>query len=220
MEGEQIFNEEKMVGTKNPFFEGPKLSSPEEVKKQERKDPNLILEQMAGGEQKEEGDTNSIIEVPTQENNETIPDYLRRLQWTGNYLFHGSPFGAIAELEPRLAADLSGDPWKNDRAVFAVPDAALAVQRALLPDLRKIEGPRVIITGKNPQAPAEPYMEISRNVAVALGSGSLYVLPKTGFEVHPKGGQWKSKEPVKPIMELPVGPDDYERLGGKIVVRE
>lgn len=208
MEGEQIFNNEKLVETKNLLLEGAKA---DDEKERVGKDSHEVLAQIASEKQKE---------VPGREENETIPDYLRRLQETGNFLFHGSPFGAITELEPRLATDLSGDPWKNDQAVFAVPDAALAVQRALLPDLRKIEGARVIITGKNPQNPTEPYMEISSNVAAALGQGSLYVLPKTGFDAHPKGGQWKSKDPVKPIIELPVGPDDYKGLGGKVVIRE
>ncbi len=158
------------------------------------------------------------VEEATIEANETYAQYLERLEKTGRYLFHGSPAKNILKLEPRAATDVSGDPWRNDTAVFATPTAALAVQRAILPDRSTIQGEWKVSSGTNPQNPAEPLLVVSSNIL--LGDGTVYVLDKRGFTSNETGSQWKSNEPVRPLTEITVDPEVYEQLGGKTKIIE
>lgn len=161
----------------------------------------------------------NLPSLPDRIENEPLVDYLRRIEESGEFLFHGSPVRTIEELEPRPASDTAGDPWKNDTAVFAVPRAALAIQRAILPIKDRVEGGWNITTGTSPQKHGQPYMEVSPNVGKLIGPGMLYVLPKIGFEEHPSGGQWKSKQTVKPLIKLLVTPEDYTSYEGVLIIQ-
>lgn len=144
---------------------------------------------------------------------ETISQYLSRLEETGRYLFHGSPHD-IDIIEPRKATDISGDPWRNDTAVYANSNAALSIQRAILPPRDQIEGKWTVSSGTDPENSTIPLLVISDNIH--LQSGVVYVLDRQGFERSATGSQWKSKNSVKPLIKISVDSTIYAELGGKI----
>ncbi|MDO8551501.1 MAG: hypothetical protein Q7S03_02370 [bacterium] len=114
-----------------------------------------------------------FVLFPEKVENEKASDYIKRLEGTGEYIFHGSPSGNIKELETRLAKEVSADPWGNDEAVYAVP-GVIAVGRAILPPRGNIIGKWSIASSSDPLENGGPKVWISPNVQ--LGEGSVYVL--------------------------------------------
>lgn len=155
-------------------------------------------------------------DLPTREENESTANYLLRLQEAGKWIFHGSPFKDIQELEPKQAQDVSGDPESNEVAIYATSYVGVATQRAILPPRGEIKGEWEIVGGTNPEKPTEPLLEITENIS--LGKGVIYVLSREEFE-QIGGGQWKCNSPASPLSEIPVDKTVYDQLGGKLVVK-
>lgn len=146
---------------------------------------------------------------------ESVPDYLMRLDRAGTYLFHGSPYEGIKVLEPRKADDASGGDWGNDVAVYAVR-AIIATGRAILPKRETLIGTWSISSDRDPLIPGGPKVRITPNIIPT--EGSVYVLEKNGFIPNQKSTEWKSREPVSVLAEIRVTPADYVSMGGGIVV--
>lgn len=162
------------------------------------------------------GEENKFKVFPERLVEESAGDYLLRLESTGRFLFHGSPYSGIGELEPRKAIDSKGGEWGNDEAVYAVP-AVIAVGRAILPKRDEIVGEWRISSSRDPNKPGGPEVVVSDNVNV--GEGSVYVLNKTGFEENDGLHEWKIRAKVSTLAEVKVTPEDFTRMGGKIIVR-
>lgn len=148
---------------------------------------------------------------------EPTSDYLQRLDASGRYLFHGSPYGGLKILEPRKADDASGGEWGNDTAVYAVK-TIIAAGRAIMPKRETLVGTWSISSDRDPLVPGGPKVRITSNIVPM--SGSVYVLDKNGFVPNQKSTEWKSKESVRVLAEIIVTPDDYVLMGGEILVIE
>lgn len=156
--------------------------------------------------------------VPAREEDESAADYLRRLDSLGTFLFHGSPYGGIDVLELNWAVDeASSGSWTNDRAVYAVP-AVIAVGRAILPARDAVEGYWNFSLSRDPQHPGGPLLSVSVNLE--LGTGSVYVLEKAGFDGNPALHEWKSRVPVPVLAEVRVTPVDFREMGGRVAARD
>ena len=71
--------------------------------------------------------------MPSRETGESTAKYLKRLEDSGNWLFHGSGIESeIGELEPREAYCATGAPERNQCAVFVTDKVAHAMQMAIL----------------------------------------------------------------------------------------
>lgn len=152
-----------------------------------------------------------------RQNGESVVDYLKRLDESGRYLFHGSPYGGLKILEPRKADDASGGEWGNDTAVYAVR-AIIAAGRAIMPKRETLVGTWSISSDRDPLVPGGPKVRITSNIVPMRGS--VYALDKNGFISNPKSTEWKSKEPVSVLAEIIVTPEDYVSMGGGIVISE
>lgn len=141
---------------------------------------------------------------------EAAAEYLRRLEASGQYLFHGSP-DEIAVLEPRdPVTDATDDPENKRTAVYAYSSAALGVQRAIV-DRRNVEGDWDIAGGTDPDDPSAPLLVTTSNLP--LGNGYVHVLPRGSFR-HTGGYQWVSESRVAPVATVKVDPETYAKLGG------
>lgn len=148
-------------------------------------------------------------EVERREGEGTV-EYLRRLESTGRYLFHGSP-SEIEALEPRdPVTDATDNPENKRRAVYAYSSPALSIQRAIV-DRSKAEGEWDIVGGTDPEKPDVPLLMTTANLP--LGTGYVHVLPRGAFR-HAGGYQWVSESPVAPVDTVEVGPETYQELGG------
>jgi hypothetical protein len=116
-------------------------------------------------------------------------------------------------LEPRRATDDAGGAWCNDVAVYAVP-AVIAAGRAILPRRDRISAQWEISASRDPNQSAGPLLTVSPNVE--LGRGSVYVVDKKDFQENAARHEWKCADPVRVLAEIPVAPDDYIALGGRI----
>ena len=152
------------------------------------------------------------------------------LQWLAGqgYLLHGSKKDDIAEFEPRSPHDLGPDEFSKRRGVFAASDGLWAMMFALR------DKERVKLTQSLAQqlrlegggwSPMKYFLSFGpRDKAISDGravmtAGFVYVLPSEGFEqappfVWPELGevleaQWVNPNAVKPLMCLPIAPDDF-----------
>ncbi|KKW28819.1 MAG: hypothetical protein UY72_C0061G0014 [Candidatus Uhrbacteria bacterium GW2011_GWD2_52_7] len=140
---------------------------------------------------------------------ESTARYLRRLEESGKYLFHGSE-QHILELEPRNPETDATDEAENKLlAVYAYDAAALAVQRAIAH--RSGVEDWEIIGGTDPKHPETPLLITSQNIPI--GSGYLHVLSRDHFR-HTVGYQWVSESAVRPLNVIDVDPSVYAELGG------
>lgn len=148
--------------------------------------------------------------IERREGESTI-DYLRRLEKSEQYLFHGSS-DRIEELEPRDPITDATDEQENKRtAVYAYSSPELAIQRAILPKRSDIEGDWDVVGGTNPLQPEQPLLQTTPNLL--LGSGWVHVLLRKNFE-HTHGYQWVSEMPVRPRAFVGVTPETYRDMGG------
>ncbi len=165
----------------------------------------------------EENGVEMIKEAYKRKEGENAVEYLKRLENSGEFVFHGSPNRDIAVMEPRPATDTSGDSFKNDTAVFADARSAYAILRALIPSRDKVSGDWTLSTGMRKGIPE---IQASEDIARMFGTerGMVYVMPKKDFEESKDLVQWKSKNPEKPFYKVEVGIEDYKSVGGKIEV--
>ncbi len=130
---------------------------------------------------------------------------LHELERSGEYVFHGSPDGAIAELEPRQGTMTVDDVEQEDGlppGIATTPFADLAIIRALT---HKLYGHTSF--GQNPDG--TPFMEASQTVLDTIKgqTAHVYVFPKSAFK--PAHGddqemEWRSEAPQKPIQVVAV----------------
>jgi hypothetical protein len=140
-------------------------------------------------------------------------------------LLHGSGNPDIDEFEPRQSNDTME--FGNRRAVYAASDALWAMYFAIVD---KNGGVTSLVNAcfrvvHEDGTRSEPYYFFSIN-GDALAQkpwrdGTIYVLPRTGFEQAPSETyqelkidveQWASPAEVKPLARLAVRPDDFPFL--------
>ena len=151
------------------------------------------------------------------------------LHWLAarGWLLHGSPVGGLSELKPLAATHLSPDDFSNLPGVYATSDG-------LWPLMYALRGPGM--ANKSDMAlqlrlPDGSWSETRYFLSLAaresgvtdarslLAPGFVYVLAREGFEQspaheHPGLGyvqetHWASLEPVRPLLIVPVTPDDF-----------
>lgn len=143
-----------------------------------------------------------------RQENETTAQYLKRLKDMG-FLFHGSSNPDIEELEPRKTVDPHVD-RNSDTAVFASDNPTWSAIFGVFGGKGKswatdVRGNEVIAK-----------IPVSDKAEVEGGTGIVYVLPKTTFIENDGAGQYKSHEPVKPILKVPVNYTDFQQMGGQV----
>ena len=149
-------------------------------------------------------------------------DWLTRQGW----LLHGSNRADLTHFEPRTPKDLSPDEFSKRTAVFADSSGVWAMMYALR-DRARVNGMLSMALQVEEQgewSPMRYFLSFSPVKSVADGrsllrAGSVYVLPGHGFErmpayQHPGLGyvleaHWVNPQPVRPIMRVPVSPDDF-----------
>jgi hypothetical protein len=157
-------------------------------------------------------------------------EYLKQLEQTGEYVFHGSPNGEIEELEPRQSTHvpdfskptefiLDGKP-----SIAATPNHQFAIFRAL------INGKNVPIDHTsgfgfqtNENGDLVPNFRVSAKEVlehVKDKKGHVYVLPKSQFKPYDRDGieserpsmEWRSESTVKPVEKVEVAYDDLPSI--------
>ena len=163
----------------------------------------------------EDGDADAIADAP-------LPrvEFLRWLADRRSLLFHGSGRDDLTVLEPiRLSRDATE--FGDQQAVFATNDPVWAIYFAVL----RRHAPFGTRNGSAGIAGAGVYprwyhFSIRRPLdrATRFGPGSLYVVPRAPFIAEPplRGvydtAQWVSAEPVRPLVRIPVAPEDFPFL--------
>ena len=161
-----------------------------------------------------------------------LPAHLPRwffLQWVAaqGYLLHGSKVGDIDQFVPRTPTDIGPDEFSKRTGVFAASDGLWAMMYALrdkgLVRRTMNMAQQVMVGGQwSPMqyflsfGPRDPAMQEGRAL---MTPGFVYVLPRTGFEQAPVlnwpgvglclEAHWVCPHPVRPLMVLPVIPEDY-----------
>jgi len=136
-----------------------------------------------------------------------LHELLTHLVMERGLLLHGSNDAALEVLEPRPARDYDTELL----AVVACDDGIWPIFYAVVPRNR-IEAvftacmhlgrpPRVrrfymFAIGGNPTSPS------------SWTRGVVYVVPRRGFR-REWGHEWVSAEPVRPVLRVPVGPEDF-----------
>lgn len=162
----------------------------------------------------QEGEVEAGQPVPNVERREgeTTEDYLRRLEESGEYLFHGSS-QKIDELEPRdPVADASDNPDNKRVAVYAFSSPALATQFAIIQSKHDVKEDWNIIGGTDSENSDRPLLRTTPNLK--LGKGYVHVLPRQQFTLT-EGYQWICEKPIRPIEAVEVDPEIYGKLGGE-----
>ena len=151
------------------------------------------------------------------------------LQWLArqSWLLHGSQHGNLNELRSAEKAYHQPDEFSNTRGVYAASDGLWAMMYALrgpqaqsqsdmglrlrLPD-GKWSGMRYFLSlaARNPAV---------SDTSSLQAPGFVYVLRRTGFQPSPpylhlglgevQEAHWVSSGPVRPLMSVPVSPDDF-----------
>jgi hypothetical protein len=122
-------------------------------------------------------------------------------------LLHGTNDRGLAALEPRPARDFDTEL----HAVVASDDGIWPIFYAVVARDR-VDGvfTGCIHLGRGPRA-RRFYMFALGGDPAAQGSwtrGAVYALPRAGFR-HEWGREWVCAEPVRPLLRVPVGPDDF-----------
>jgi hypothetical protein len=147
-------------------------------------------------------------------------DFLKYLAQTGKFLFHGTNFTQIEELEPRLANCRSKN-FGNLEAVYATMDPVLPVFHSVF-NKKYFAG--VHSSGTN-----------SGNYVFKVDGkfeddkiwtdGCVYILDRTKFEQGTDDDgkiidEFASKEPVKPLAKLHLTPEDFPYLDEVEIVKK
>jgi hypothetical protein len=132
-------------------------------------------------------------------------------------LLHGSNHTALDVLEPRPARDYATEL----RAVIASDDAIWPIFYAVVPR-RQVEGVFTACThlGRPPRL-RRFYMFVvfhaNPDARIPWTQGAVYALPRTGFR-REWGNEWVSPEPVRPLLRVLVGPEDFPLADAVLVV--
>jgi hypothetical protein len=122
-------------------------------------------------------------------------------------LLHGSNDATLEILEPRLAQDYE----TQLHAVVASDDGIWPMFYAVVARDR-IEGVFTACThlGRPPRLRRFYMFAIGGDVAASTSwtRGTVYVLPRAGFR-REWGHEWVSSKAVRPLLRIPVGPDDF-----------
>lgn len=150
-------------------------------------------------------------------------EWLTRRGW----LLHGSSRGDLSHFEPRAPKDLSPETFSKRTAVFAASDGVWAMMYALANRTRTKRMLNMALQARDgggwsrtryflSLAPLDSSVTAGRNL---LQPGSVYVLPRDGFVQMPAyhwpglgdvlEPHWANPRPVRPIMRVPVAPDDF-----------
>lgn len=151
--------------------------------------------------------------------------FLSHLCETQDILVHGSERADIDEFEPRQSNDVSE--FGNRRAVYATSDPIWALYFAVVNRRTVASLMNASVRVLKPTLSAPLYF-FSIGLADAAGGtsnawqdGTLYVLPRAGFEQQPpfeangatvQTAQWASPAPVRPLFRLRVSPADFPFL--------
>jgi hypothetical protein len=141
---------------------------------------------------------------------------------TKDVLLHGSGRADLVEFEPRRPADTSE--FGGQRAVFASSDGIWALFFAV--EDRRVATSLVnasVVAGVNGVETSLYYFSVNQEalVANAWQVGTVYVLPREGFDRQPDSewngvpitsNQWASLGPVRQLASLTVSPDDFPFL--------
>jgi hypothetical protein len=124
---------------------------------------------------------------------------LYELERSGEYVFHGSPYGNIAEFEPRqMTTQVDGVAVGDGIGIATTPHADLAIFHALTKD--RGEGERGFGTNDD----GSIHMEASQTVldAVKDHAAYVYVFPKSAFA--PRYGSDQEMERRSEVRQKPV----------------
>lgn len=152
----------------------------------------------------------------------TARERLETMERSGEYVFHGSPNGEIEIFEPRQAHDydLSTREARPDGppAVFAAPEADIAIFRALVNGARRVDkqhshASRMSVTTEDGHKSL--HFAANRNsldgARLPGTTGYVYVFRRSDFTQRTKEGkqaEWTSLEPVTPVTVIVVKPHD------------
>ena len=136
-----------------------------------------------------------------------VHELLSYLTLERDVLLHGSNDPALDVLEPRPAHDYGTELL----AVLATDDGIWPLFYAVL-DRDRIEGIFTACThlGRPPRLRRLYLFAIGGDphAAETWTGGVVYVLPRKGFR-REWGNEWVSPEPVRPLLRIPVRPDDF-----------
>jgi hypothetical protein len=151
---------------------------------------------------------------------ETLPvprvEFLRWLADNRPVLFHGSSREDLELLEPiRLSRDTTE--FGDRQAVYGTSDPVWAIYFATLRRGKPFStrNGSLGLAGSCVYPRWYFFSVNSPTRTTGFGSGSLYVLPRSGFIPQPPlldvidTAQWVSTEPVRPFVRLDVAPDDF-----------
>jgi hypothetical protein len=142
---------------------------------------------------------------------------------TQDVLLHGSGDPAIREFEPRQSNDITE--FGNRKAVYAASDGLwpmyfAIVNREMVQSLNNACF-RVVAPDGSAGDPLY-FFSVEADLSQApWRNGTVYILPRAGFEQQPRGpyqgveleiAQWASLEPVRPLAQLAVAPEDFPFL--------
>jgi hypothetical protein len=174
----------------------------------------------------------AFAESLTRRNAELLPASLTRwvfLEWLTRrgFLLHGSNRDDLVIFEPRTPNDRSPDEFSKRTAVFAASDGLWALMYALSsrPSISGMLNMAVQVREDEGWSGMRYFLSLApRDEMVSSGrdllhKGSVYVLPAEGFEQMPGYDwpelgavlepHWASPEPVRPLMRVPVTPNDF-----------
>ena len=139
--------------------------------------------------------------------NESTVSYLQRLKEMG-FLFHGSANDDISDLEPRDTHD--PDSAENtDTAVFATHNVSWAIIFGLY-------GGHTGWSTESVNGKVTAKITSKDKDLVESTIGAVYVVPRETFKSPNGNSQYKSHEPVQPLVKVPVTVTDYNESGGLI----
>ncbi len=124
---------------------------------------------------------------------------LHELERSGEYVFHGSPYGDIAEFEPRqMTTQVDGVAVGDGIGIATTPHADLAIFHAITKDRGEGE------TGFGTNDDGSIHMEASQTVLDATKNHTayVYVFPKSAFA--PRYGNDQEMERRSEVVQKPV----------------
>lgn len=167
--------------------------------------------------------TRNAMKLPESVPRWVFLEWLTRRGW----LLHGSNRADLSYFEPRTPKDLSPDTFSKRNAVFAASDGVWAMMYALVnrAQIKRVLNMALQVREHDSWSSMRYFLSLApRDPGVTDGrslfqEGSVYVLPPHGFEQMPAyhwpglgdvlEPHWANPQPVRPIMRVPVSPDDF-----------